>query len=125
MQSDKNILVLVVDDDDDLREALVANLEYEGFSVLAAASGNEALKVLLANPKINFVLSDIRMNDGDGIELLTQIRKIDPKIPVVCLISGYSGVSKAKIIEMGAIDLISKPPDIKLIFKYVRESVAS
>lgn len=120
--ADKDIKVLVVDDDGDLREALASNLDLEGFTVFEAAGGMAALQIVKEN-KIDFVLSDIRMPAGNGIELLKEIRKIDPNIPVVCLITGFSDSTKEDILKLGGIDLLSKPPDMDLIYKYIRESV--
>lgn len=120
--TDKDIKVLVVDDDGDLREILVSNLDLEGFTVYEAAGGIAALQFLKEN-KIDFVLSDIRMPAGDGMELLREIRKIDPNIPVVCLITGFSDSTKEDVLKLGGIDLLGKPPDMDLIYKYIRESV--
>lgn len=120
--TDKDINVLVVDDDGDLREILVSNLDLEGFTVFEAEGGRAAL-TFLKEHKIDFVLSDIRMPAGDGIELLKEIRKIDPNIPVVCLITGFSDSTKEDVLKLGGIDLLGKPPDMDLIYKYIRESV--
>lgn len=121
MKNPADITVLVVDDDEVLRNALVMRLEAEGFQVLSASGGREAMEVINSQPQIDFVLSDIQMPGGDGVELLKSIRAKFPSIPVVCMLSGFSQYSKDEIVKAGAIDLVSKPPDMKLICNYIKQ----
>jgi len=122
MKNPSDITVLVVEDDETLREALVTRLEMEGFRLISAGGGKEALEILNTTPGIDFVLSDIQMPEGDGVELLKNIRLKFPHIPVVCMLSGFSGYNKAQVVQAGAIDLVSKPPDMKLICKYILQA---
>jgi len=66
--------VLIVDDEANFREALAFLLKMEGYKILTAESGHSALK-LLKERKVDVVVSDIRMPDGDGIELLRRLKR--------------------------------------------------
>lgn len=85
--------ILVVEDDEDLRESLRENLEDEGFEVLTATQGEEALELLTSRDRPGLILLDMMMPIMDGKELLSRLRK-DPdlrRIPVV----GTSALSTA------------------------------
>ena len=113
--------ILLVDDDKDLVEVLQLLLEQDGYHVLTAYSGNEALEVLKKNiDQVRIVFSDVRMPDGDGISLLKNIRKLDPKLPYVLLHTGFSEVSVKEAKELGAVDLIKKPAVYKIIDDYFK-----
>lgn len=111
MRNLQDINVLVVDDEELLRKNLARNLELEGFSVFTAACGREALPIIMGQ-RIDFVLSDIRMPNGDGIELLEQIKEHNPGVPIVLLASGFTEHSREDVLAKGAIDLMKKPIDI-------------
>lgn len=81
-------LVLLVDDQEPIRVALAALLEAEGYAVICAASGREAL-ALCAVHHVDMTVCDIRLHDMSGIELLHRIEVARPELPAV-LISGYS-----------------------------------
>jgi two-component system response regulator PilR (NtrC family) len=76
--------VLIVDDEQSMREWLTIALSQDGYEVESAASGEDALKVLERTP-IDFALVDLRMAGMDGIATLRGIKKIDPTIPVVIM----------------------------------------
>jgi two-component system response regulator PilR (NtrC family) len=76
--------VLIVDDEQSMREWLTIALSQDGYEVESAASGEDALKVLERTP-IDFALVDLRMPGMDGIATLRGIKKIDPTIPVVIM----------------------------------------
>ncbi len=102
--------VLIVEDDDALREVYESILECEGFSILSACNGEEGLKLLSANDKqIDLVLSDVRMPKKNGVEMLVDLRKINPKRPPVLLVSGFSEYTREQAIKQGAFDLLNKP----------------
>ena len=100
--------ILVVDDEEGFREIYCEELREAKAFVLAAASGNEAL-ALAKEYKIDVIISDMNMSDGDGITLLEQIKSINPFRPVVILVSGHSRISIADIYDKGAAALFSKP----------------
>lgn len=122
MKKNNEIIVLVVDDEEGLRKALVCNLQLEDFQVLSAASGNEALE-FVKSQHVDFVLSDVRMPKGDGIELLKNIKNFNGGIPVVLLVTGFTEHTKDEVLALGAIDLLNKPADIDYVVEMIKKSV--
>jgi len=116
-------LILVVDDEADLRSAIGDFLEFEGLNYIEAGSGREALKVLSENKNVKFVLSDIKMPNGDGIFLLEELRKMSPDSPHVILITGESATSRDAAIEKGAIDLFYKPLDMDTVVSVIKATL--
>jgi two-component system response regulator AtoC len=100
--------VLVVDDDDALRESLELFLASEGFEVAAAADGASAL-VLLERAAADVVLCDLRMPGIDGLELLPQLLRLSPGLTVI-LMSAHGGRELAiEALKRGAYDYLAKP----------------
>ncbi len=100
--------VLVVDDDPDVRFTVSSILEEAGFDVDTAANGREGLERLAACD-YEAVVSDIRMPDMDGLELLKQLRERDLDLPVV-LMTGGPGIETAiQAVEYGAYRYLLKP----------------
>ncbi len=112
IQDFKKYTLLVVDDDEMLRNALEFDFKRKGFTVLVAESGSKAFEMVKTN-KVDLVISDIRMPEGDGLSLLENIRKYNPKIPQVILVTGFSDISEEECIKKGASKVISKPFDRK------------
>lgn len=110
--------ILVVDDEKDLRRMLVRFLELEDYECLEAKNGREAFEIL-SKEKVSFVISDIRMPGGDGVELLKSIKKRNPEIPAVLLMTGFAEVDRNEIINLGALDLLSKPIDLNIILGHL------
>ncbi|MET0285162.1 MAG: ATP-binding protein [Polyangiales bacterium] len=80
--------ILLVDDDAEVRAVAHAHLEAAGYTVLAAASGEEALDVLAKN-RVQMLVSDVSMPGMSGVELARKVRALAPAVPIL-LISGYS-----------------------------------
>jgi len=100
--------ILVVDDEQVLRESLVELFDSEGYEALSAGDGKEALQVAVDRP-IDLVLTDVRMPEMDGIELLQRLQKVAPETPVVIL-TAYGTVETAvEAMRKGAIDYLLKP----------------
>ncbi len=113
-----NLPILVVEDDPNLREAVVDTLELAGEAVLSAASGPEALKVLAERP-VAIVVSDVRMEPMDGITLLKEIRGQYPHLPVV-LMTAFADVDRAvEAMRAGACDFLLKPFEPKALLEHV------
>ena len=99
---------LVVDDEPRLRQVLMRLMELDGFRCLEASNGVEAL-ALLATNQVPLVLSDLRMPQMDGIELLRQIRTRHPDVAVV-MITAVADVEVAvSCLAIGAMDYLTKP----------------
>lgn len=120
MRNPCDILVLLVDDEAGICETLAINLELEGFKTLSASCGNEAIE-LLKNSVIDFVVSDVRMPKGDGVTLLKEIKKRYPDIPQVVLISGFTEVSSDEVKQLGALELMLKPPNIDQLIELIKK----
>ncbi|WP_139477107.1 sigma-54-dependent transcriptional regulator [Aeromonas veronii] len=114
--------ILVVEDDNGLREALVDTLLLGGYECREADSGERALLALSRQP-FDMVISDIQMGGMDGLTLLATIRQQYPQIPVL-LMTAYANIDGAvRAMREGAIDYLAKPfsPEVLLnqVSRYV------
>lgn len=103
--------ILVVEDDDDIREAIATFLEAEGYSVVAAGNGEEALEILRSARKFCLVLLDLFMPVKNGWEFRAE-QLDDPRIadvPVIVISADQAARQKAA--TLGAIDCMVKPID--------------
>jgi two-component system nitrogen regulation response regulator NtrX len=101
--------ILVVDDEPGIRDALRMILEYEGYAVSSASSGEEALAELEANPPAA-VLLDIKMPGMDGLQVLDRVVAREGAPPVL-MISGHGDIATAvESTRRGAVDFLEKPP---------------
>ncbi len=104
--------ILVVDDEESHRIMLRAVLKDEGYEVVEAADGSEAVRAVEQEP-FDLILLDVRMKTMDGIEALNEIRKISPLIPVL-IMTAYASVKTAvEALKAGAFDYLTKPLDIE------------
>ncbi|MBN2429436.1 MAG: sigma-54-dependent Fis family transcriptional regulator [Deltaproteobacteria bacterium] len=100
--------ILVVDDEASMRHMLRLVLEREGYELVEAADGEEALKLLSETP-FSVVLCDIRMPGMDGLALLYQVRERFPQVTMI-MMSAYGTIDTAiQCLKQGAYDYISKP----------------
>jgi two-component system response regulator AtoC len=100
--------ILIVDDDDSLRESLQLVLAAESYDVVAAEDGEAALRLIEQTP-IDIVLSDLRMPGIDGLELIPQLRRRLPEATII-LMSAYGTEDLAiEAMKRGAYDYIAKP----------------
>ncbi len=108
MASPSTRSILIVDDDKDLRFILGDILSQEGYHVMLASSGEEALKRLEKEP-INLLVTDMKMPGLSGLELFEQATRKWPHIPVV-IMTAHGNVDEAlQMIRQGAYDYIAKP----------------
>src|SRR5712672_2052163 len=100
--------VLVIDDEAGIRDSLRMTLEYEGYDVVGAATGQEGL-ALAEREAPDLVLLDVKMPGMDGLEVLDRLRAMNEALPVV-VISGHGTISTAvEATKKGAFDFIEKP----------------
>ena len=100
--------ILIADDDDNLRRVLEFQLEEAGYKVLSAGDGLEALD-LFTSSEIDSVITDLRMPNLSGLELLEKIKALDPETPVV-VVTAFGEVETAvAAVKAGAFDYITKP----------------
>jgi DNA-binding NtrC family response regulator len=104
----KGIKILVVDDDEIVREVIISLLSSEGYAVRSAKDGLDAIEIL-NKENINLVITDLRMPGADGIEVLKEAIKMDPDRAVIIL-TAYGTLDTAlKAIREGAYDYMTKP----------------
>jgi DNA-binding NtrC family response regulator len=115
--------ILIADDDDALRESLELVLSAEGYEVVSARDGAAALALLEAQP-VDVVLCDLRMPGMDGLELLPQLVRRLPGVPVL-LMSAYGSADLAvEAMRRGAYDYLAKPfqpSEVLLTLRKARE----
>ena len=99
--------ILVVDDDKEIVNAIEIYLKREGYNIIKAYNGNEALKKLEEN-EIHLIILDIMMPEKDGMETLQEIRK-NKTIPVILLSAKSEDYDKISGLDTGADDYITKP----------------
>ena len=112
--------ILVVDDEAGLREALALFFEGEGYQVLTARDGAEALTLL---GRADLIVSDVRMPTMGGGELLLHLRARESPQPML-LLSGYSDLDAEVATAVGALALLRKPIDLPEVGRLVREALA-
>ena len=120
MLKTSEITILLVDDDEDLVDALIYNLNLEDFKSLSASGGMKAIE-MINNNKIDFVISDIRMPNGDGIFLLKYIKENRSDNLPILLLSAYTEITREEIQRLGAIDLLQKPADIDIVIGIIKK----
>ena len=106
--ADKSLLI--VDDDNPLRDRLARAMEKKGFQVTQAESVEKGINLARNTPPA-FAVVDLRLNDGSGLEVVKEIRKVKKDSRVVML-TGYGNIPTAvAAVKAGAIDYIPKPAD--------------
>lgn len=114
--------VLVIDDEAIVRVSCERVLTPEGYDVVVTSRGDEAIE-LLERESFDIVLTDLKMPDMDGLEVLRTIKQRWPDIQVI-IITGYGTISTAvQAIKLGAYEYIEKPFTPEDILKVVREAL--
>ena len=118
--------ILIVDDEQSYRQLLNLVFEGDGHTIRTAMNGREALEILQTEPA-DVVISDVKMPDMDGIEMLQALRETQPELGVI-LMTAFASVETAReAFKLGADDFIQKPFDVeelKLIVKKTLEKQA-
>ena len=115
--------VLIVDDEQGIRQALKQVLEYEDLDVRVAASGGEAI-TLYTEFRPHLVFLDVKMAGLDGLETLTRLRNLDSS-PQIVMISGHGTIATAvEATQRGAFDFLEKPLDTDRLLLTVRNALA-
>jgi two-component system response regulator HydG len=100
--------VLIIDDNETMREGVAQVVRRMGHKICATASGSEALAIFKKSPA-DFVITDLKMNGMDGLEVLRRIRELDPDCPTL-LMTAYGSVEAAvEAMKLGAMDFLQKP----------------
>jgi two-component system, NtrC family, nitrogen regulation response regulator NtrX len=115
--------VLVVDDEAGIRRSLAGILSDEGFEVTLAEDGERALAALRQDPPPEVVLLDIAMPGRDGVEILAELRRSWPQLPVV-MMSGHGTIETAvRATQLGAFDFIEKPLSVEKLLLTLRHAL--
>lgn len=118
----KPALVLVVEDDDSVRFGICGALRLLGFGVVEASTCDAATRSLLSH-RPDVVITDLRLPDGDALELLARIRAFEGTIPVF-IVTGYGSIDLAvRAVKQGAEDFLTKPVDVNTLGNLVRAAV--
>ncbi|AJJ61722.1 two-component system response regulator GlrR [Yersinia aldovae] len=110
--------LLLVDDDPSLLKLLGMRLTSEGFNVTTAESGQEALRLLIRE-KIDLVISDLRMDEMDGMALFVEIQKHQPGMPVIILTAHGSIPDAVAATQQGVFSFLTKPVDRDALYKAI------
>jgi two-component system response regulator HydG len=110
--------ILIVDDNDDIRNDLCRFLSKHGYQVVDAANGLQAMEMLSVQT-VDLVISDYIMPGMDGIQLIEKVHSEWPAIPLV-LLSGYLSAAEANIMLKGKAHYISKPTSLNALLNTIR-----
>jgi len=114
--------ILVVDDKQMMRDSVAATLQRAGYQVITASDGDAALK-MMARHRPAAVISDLKMPEMDGLELLSRIRDADDQLPMV-LMTAYGTVDAAvQAMKNGAFDFIQKPFEGQQLVMTMRRAI--
>ncbi len=114
--------ILIVDDEQSYRQLLSLVFEGDGHNIRTAANGSEALDLLHTEPA-NIIISDVKMPDMDGIEMLRSVRETLPDVGVV-LMTAFASVETAReAFKLGADDFIQKPFDVEELRLIVKKTL--
>ncbi len=115
--------VLVADDEQSMREFLEYLLEKEGLAVRTASDGREALDILRNDSDFDLVISDLRMEDVDGLQLLRQVRELDADLPFILVTAYASSDTAIEALKLGAYDYVTKPFQVEELRNLIRNAL--
>ena len=120
--------ILVVDDENDVRDIIRLQLEQKGFNVLEAVDGENAINILQSGDNlvnIGLILCDIRMPKVNGVEAIEFLKKEAPGIPIV-VITGYPDTELATgLLKKGVKDYLVKPVEKEKLLAVVDEQISA
>ena len=122
LQSRNSARILVVDDQIEMVRLLADQLADVGYTVELAGGGGEALAVLRA-PPFDLVITDLRMREVDGFDILEATREKTPFLPVIVMTAFGSGDTEAEALRRGAYHYLAKPFQLKEVLAYVERAL--
>lgn len=114
--------ILVIDDDDQLRQSFSKLLKEEEYAVISAASGEAGLEIVRQNP-LDLVIIDMQLPGINGMETFKRIKEIDPKLPVIIITAFGTTRIAIEATKMGAYDYVLKPFDVPEMLKLIRQAI--
>jgi two-component system response regulator HydG len=106
--------ILLVEDEEIFQKAMIQSLRREGFQIKPACSGKEAWEILHAS-SIEMILLDIGLPDYDGLDLLEEVRRMHPKMPVIIITGQASQGKERRASRLGVSAFLSKPIHLKTL----------
>src|SRR6202790_4325402 len=116
--------ILVVDDQPSIRLMLESGLSLNGFRVMCARNGAEAV-IAASSKKFDAVISDIYMPDGDGLQMVHKLRTVTPSLPIIVMTARGSVELAVQAVEEGATDFIAKPFEISAVAALLRRHMSA
>jgi len=116
-------VILVIDDEENVRVLLKQALEFGGYKVFVAENGKEGLDIFTGDNGIQVILTDLMMPVMDGLELLEEAHKVDPDIEIVVLTGLGTQESAIEALKKGAYDYLQKPMNMEELFLTVRKAM--
>ncbi|MHC4672918.1 MAG: sigma-54-dependent transcriptional regulator [Planctomycetota bacterium] len=118
----ERLRILIVDDEEDLVSTMAERLTLRGFQVETATNGTDAIKHV-SKHNFSVLILDVKMPGIDGLELMAEIKRKHPDLPVI-LFTGHTSVADAERgMQEGAFDYIMKPIDIDELIDKIRSAV--
>jgi len=114
--------ILVVDDEQSLRDLLVIMLRKEGYDVVTAGDRASAARVLSREP-VELVITDVKLPDGDGIEILRHVKAASPETAVIVMTAYGSTETAVAALKLGAHDYVVKPFDVEELKIVIRNAL--
>lgn len=112
LASDGPVTILVVDDEELVRSALVAHLGEQGYETVSAASGEQALQIV-RRQKVAALLLDVHLPGMNGIELVPQLLELEPSLAILMLTAVNDATTATLCMQRGAMDYLIKPVDLE------------
>lgn len=119
----KKGVILLVEDEPELRELLAEYLREEGFTALLASNGQEAISII-RNQSVDAIVSDLRMPVKDGLSFLLDLRALGRETPFIVLTAYADKASIVTALRLGATDFIEKPIDATIFVNRVASAAA-
>lgn len=120
-----NYSLLIVDDEVDLLEMYKDYLESEGFNVVSANSGEEALEIYKSNDLIKLVISDSHMGKMSGLDLLGHMKDLNKSAPIFYLSTGDVNKNEKELKVLGVSRLILKPFDLDELISLIKTDLSN
>ena len=121
--SERNPLILIVDDDENLVDMIARLMKREGFKTVSANDGDGALRIV-SSDKPDLMLLDIKMGEMDGMEVLRQAKELDPELSIIILTGYHDTHGAVSAIKAGAYDYFSKPFESNELIRAVHQALA-
>jgi len=120
--TEKKLSILLVEDEENLQEALKLNLEFEGYEVTGVYDGVEALKAV-RNEYFDLIILDVMLPELDGISVCESIRLQNNEIPILILSAKNSGADRVLGLKKGADDYLTKPFNLEELLLRVHKLI--